>query len=693
VYSLIVETTFWYDLKEYTKGQRGLVFLLNGTTTTYTYDPNTFRLSQLQSIRSSDCQILQDNAYTYDPVGNIVVFRDNSDFSPLFTRQPVSGDGHYVYDPLYRLIQATGREHPGQQPSNTDPVRGNVPHQNDLQALLRYTERYEYDACGNITGMSHSATGNNWNRAYQYSTTSNKLLGTSAPGDPAGTYSNTYTYNSHGSMLSMPHISRLNWNYFEQLQSTDLGGGGNVYYCYDSSGNRSRKVYEHSGIIEDRIYLGGYEIYRRTVGTTLSLERQTLHVNDDTKRIVLFETKTIDTEHPTGLPQIRSRWQLDNHLGSSSCELNDNAQVISYEEYHSFGSTSFHSVDSGAEVSAKRYRYTGKERDDETGLYYYGARYYASWLGRWLSADPKRENKDGLNLYTYVKGNPTTLLDPNGMESDEQKPKTFSSPESMRALKAILNEENQTQNTSIEGRIEQIVFPGGVKTDQEKGSVKRLSELVNKANKPLVGERKEISKVADRKNAILKGENALFVVGENDKATGKRPFYELNITSSYNVNKDVISEVADMLNMDKGLIAATMYMEETHGYYDQALPLNKKLPLGEMLPKNSKFSREPSSLLPMNVNVNAWSELGISKELLKENSSANIIVGSILLKEISIRVEGGDYNEKIANTATLYNSLAKDNVTSYGKRVMEMYKGKIWIDNPIERKNLMDGEW
>jgi RHS repeat-associated protein len=298
----------------------------------------------------------------------------------------------------------------------SDPVRGNVPHQNDLQALFRYTEQYEYDEAGNITGMTHTATGNNWNRAYQYGTTSNKLLGTSAPGDPSGTYSNTYTNNSHGSMITMPHISQLNWDYVEQLQSTDLGGGGIVYYCYDSSGNRSRKVYEHSGITEDRIYLGGYEIYRRTIGTILSLERETLHVNDDTKRILLFETKTVDVDNPSGLPQVRSRWQLDNHLESSSIELNNSAQVISYEEYHPFGSTAFHTVYSSAEVSAKRYRYTGKERDDETGLYYYGARYYASWLGRWLSCDKKSAQGDGNNLYQFVSNNPIIKVDPDGNE-------------------------------------------------------------------------------------------------------------------------------------------------------------------------------------------------------------------------------------------------------------------------------------
>jgi len=58
-----------------------------------------------------------------------------------------------------------------------------------------------------------------------------------------------------------------------------------------------------------------------------------------------------------------------------------------YEEYHPYGSTAWW-AGSSALVSQKRYRYTGMERDEETGLQCHGVRYYAPWIGRWTSADP-----------------------------------------------------------------------------------------------------------------------------------------------------------------------------------------------------------------------------------------------------------------------------------------------------------------
>ena len=88
--------------------------------------------------------------------------------------------------------------------------------------------------------------------------------------------------------------------------------------------------------------------------------------------------------------------------------------LISYEEYSPYGNTTYQAGRSAAEVSLKRYRYTGKERDEENGFTYHGARYYAPWLGRWTAVDPAGI-KGGQNLYAYANVNPVGQFDPSGL--------------------------------------------------------------------------------------------------------------------------------------------------------------------------------------------------------------------------------------------------------------------------------------
>ncbi len=413
------------------RGQRILCEHANPTTgdvshsITYTYDEKTFRLTRLLTTRTSDSVVLQDLRYFFDAVGNITEVQDHATTSPLFSGStPVSGTGFYRYDALYRLTYAEGREHPGQQPNDTDPARGSVPHANDLTALERYEEVFEYDEVGNIDRIGHQSTSTNWTRSYDYATTSNRLNATSVPGDLPEQHSATYTYDSHGSMVTMPHLSTMAWDFADRLQHTERSGGGGQHTCftYDMSGERVRKVYVHNGITEERIYLGGYEIFRHwggDIGDALELERETIHVMDDARRVAMVETATVEDEDVVASPVGRWRFQLGNHLDSVSMELNEAAGVISYEEYHPYGSTAFHTAASGAEVSAKRYRYTGKERDESTGLYYHGARYYAAWLGRWTAADPLAVRSPGrpdLNMYAYGRGTPLLESDPQGTD-------------------------------------------------------------------------------------------------------------------------------------------------------------------------------------------------------------------------------------------------------------------------------------
>ncbi|MBF2050573.1 MAG: toxin [Elainella sp. C42_A2020_010] len=424
------------------KGQRTLIEYNNGVRTEYSYDRETFRLINLRTIRISDSSQLQDLHYTYDPVGNITSIRDQAQQTIFFNGQVVSPSNDYTYDALYQLIQATGREHIGQTTNNlpdersdlkphydfNDSTRRNLPHPNDAQAMRNYTEEYQYDPVGNILAMIHAANGGSWTRNYEYAEENNRLLRTSLPQDQ---WSN-YSYDAHGNMIEMPHLPLMRWDFNDQLQASskqvrnDGGTPEITYYIYDAGGQRMRKVTERSAAtgqtptrLNERIYLGGFEIYREYGGdgNTVTLERETLHVMDDQQRIALVETKTLDVgdgiNSPTDLLTPIRRYQLSNHLGSASLELDADGAVLSYEEYHPYGTTAYQAGRSVAEASLKRYRYTGMERDEETELSYHGTRHYATWLGRWIGVDPAGL-EGGLNLYAYALSNPIVLFDKEG---------------------------------------------------------------------------------------------------------------------------------------------------------------------------------------------------------------------------------------------------------------------------------------
>jgi RHS repeat-associated protein len=113
-----------------------------------------------------------------------------------------------------------------------------------------------------------------------------------------------------------------------------------------------------------------------------------------------------------GAPEVKVKYYFGDHLGSSSVVAGELGSWINREEYTPYGETSFGSF------SRKRFRFTGKERDEESGVYYHGARYYAPWLSRWLTSDPSGMS-DGVNLYSYVRNRPTRLQDPTGTQGEE----------------------------------------------------------------------------------------------------------------------------------------------------------------------------------------------------------------------------------------------------------------------------------
>ena len=388
------------------RGQRTEVIYGNNSKTRYTYDDENFRLVNLLTTRNNGADKLQDLTYLYDAVGNIVQITNATEDEHYFNNTVVSATSTYEYDALYRLTEAAGRELTSLQlPSATDFVN-NIPVPNtDTNAMQNYTQRFAYDKLGNILQMRSV---NQWTRDYYYDTATNRLLKHDEQGQ------SVYTYDAHGNMLTMPHLTSMDWDYKDELVSA---GNGTVtsFYNYDVQGSRSRKVVvKPGGIREERYYAGGYEVYRKYISNTLDKERETIHVADDRDRFAIIDTLTVENGVTLSTPVEIVRYQYSNHLGSSCLELDASANIISYEEYHPFGTTSYRSGRNEVDVSLKRYKYVGKERDEETGLYYYGARYYAAWIARFVSVDPLASERSWVSPYSYCQNNPVGRVDPSG---------------------------------------------------------------------------------------------------------------------------------------------------------------------------------------------------------------------------------------------------------------------------------------
>ncbi len=155
-------TPFVTNIDYNEKAQRTAIAYGNGTATTYQYDPLTFRLTRLVTTRTSPSATLQDLAYTFDPASNILQIVDTAQQTIFFNNAVVLPENRYVYDALYRLTDATGREHHSLgdvQFDDTDCPISTLPHANDATTVHNSSETYLYDKVGNILELFHDAEG------------------------------------------------------------------------------------------------------------------------------------------------------------------------------------------------------------------------------------------------------------------------------------------------------------------------------------------------------------------------------------------------------------------------------------------------------------------------------------------------------------------------------------------------------
>jgi insecticidal toxin complex protein TccC len=380
----------------------------NGVMTRAEYSPEDGRLLKLSAAVGEQTP-LQNLHYVYDPVGNIVSLEDKTQAVTYFNQQRIEPVSHYRYDSLYQLVEAKGWE--VSQPSHGPALPELLPTPLDPNQRRNYTQTFDYDAAGNLITRHHSgAPGfSMFTSAY-----SNRSLAqrddSSLPGEPQISEG----FDLAGNQLELQRGQAMSWDVRNQLRRVTLvqrqdEPDDDEGYVYDRPGHRLRKtrLSQTSGqtLKSEVRYLPGLEVHRETTGK----ERHVISVEAGRNQVRMLHW-------PDGAESDQLRYSLSDHLGSSTLELDEGAGVLSLEHYYPFGGTACWAGKSALVAKYKTIRYSGKERD-ATGLYYYGYRYYAPWLQRWVSADP-RGVIDGLNMFLFVRANPVSRIDPNGLDSE-----------------------------------------------------------------------------------------------------------------------------------------------------------------------------------------------------------------------------------------------------------------------------------
>jgi RHS repeat-associated protein len=411
------------------KGQRALIAYGNGVMTRYAYDPHTFRLKRLRSERYTKPdavsyhltgEALQDFGYDYDLAGNILGLRDRTPGSgilnnpealtaadPVLAQLLVRGNAlnrRFEYDPIYRLLSATGRE--CDRPPEGDPWQ-DQPRCTDLTKSRAYSEHYRYDAVGNMLRLEHRNQPGGFTREFTVETANNRLRHMKI-----GDTHYDYAFDASGNMLSEPTSRHFEWDHSDQMKAfrTQTAGAEpsvHAQYLYDAAGQRVKKlVRKQGGQVEVTHYIDDVFEHHRWGNGAQAGENNHVHVMDDKQRIALVRA---GNAHPNDQGPV-VQFLLGDHLGSSNVVVESSGAPVNREEFTPYGETSFGSF------ARKRYRFTGKERDEESGLNYLTARYYFSCLGRWGSCDPVGISKDELNLFVYCDGNPLNRTDKLGTE-------------------------------------------------------------------------------------------------------------------------------------------------------------------------------------------------------------------------------------------------------------------------------------
>ncbi|MDI9340175.1 MAG: RHS repeat-associated core domain-containing protein [Sediminibacterium sp.] len=314
-------------------------------------------------------------------------------------------DRVFTYDPLNRLLTASGRESDTNSGNlyiyTESPVAG-TPNATNVRA---YNRTYSYDKLGNVQQVKQTGT-NGFTRDFIYNANVNTL---NKIQDALQVNIENYSYDANGNQLTAGSTRKYFWNAGDQIVGFM---GSNTLAQYDYSGqNRVSKFVKTGTDYERVIYIDGVFEYHILEKPSVTYKKNYVHVMDDSSRIAEVR---IGQSFPNDITN-SVVYNLETNIGSSSVRLDNNGTVIDNEEYYPFGDSSLRTF------TYKRYRYVGKERDRESGLYYYGARYYAAWTCRFISVDPLADKYVHITPYNYADNNPINDYDIDGQQDNNTK--------------------------------------------------------------------------------------------------------------------------------------------------------------------------------------------------------------------------------------------------------------------------------
>ncbi|MDR6157658.1 RHS repeat-associated protein [Chryseobacterium sp. SLBN-27] len=463
--------------------QRTKIIFGNDTSSTFTYEPDMRRLKN-HLLHNAASNPLLNGTYSYDYTGNITGIANTS---------PTTNAGfggnyafEYQYDTLNRLTGSSGNAVPNRKEDMPPtPIAGNITslYQTDLtynmsSGIERKRQHHEQDGVVNPN--------NSFDNTYSYINGTHMVQRVTESG---GT-EETFEYDGNGNVTNHQTIqtgaTNFYWDEQDRLRAVYTKETGSFqYYVYDDKGERTIKanlqngseLYQNGEMIDNGLVFDGFKVYPNPYAVYSSDGMLTKHYFAGDQRIAsrlsdsggMFYSKpaasqtgkedadphsiaendfknylskagyrTYDIEKEFGkapAPMGGLYYLHGDHLGTATYVTNEYAEPTQFFLNLPFGETMVEQQEPTAYVNP--YKFNAKELDSETGLYYYGARYYNPRLSIWYGVDPLAvynpvmetqfygdgQHNDGvfywgnLNPYIYCYQNPIIYVDPNGKQT------------------------------------------------------------------------------------------------------------------------------------------------------------------------------------------------------------------------------------------------------------------------------------